>query len=281
MSGTNIKLRNDRGKPIKHKAFEEYLRLRRYSELSIKYYMFWLKKLKRISLTNIKFLLRRYKSRDVYYALLLYCKFAQLDRYIEFLKSNKPIRDKTQKDFVTNLKDIEINKIESYFKSDLFQKHKWSDEFLLLWKIIKTTGLRLREALSIRLSDIDLNTNTIYITVKRGKRREIFLPQGLIELIQNYYYSHRYKPHNPLFRKRFRTYQYYFERVGLEALGKKIHAHQLRHTFAVDFLKETKNIRLVQKALGHSDVKTTTIYLNVADEEYKNKIKEFASKRVK
>jgi len=174
-----------------------------------------------------------------------------------------------------------MSKIEEYFMSDKFQKHKWSEEFLVLWSIIQSTGLRLREALSIKLSNIDLNTNTIYITVKRGKRREIYLPNKTIELIQNYYYSHRYKPHNSMFRKKFRTYQYYFERVGLEAIGKKIHAHQLRHSFAIDFLKETKNIQLVKEALGHSDIKTTTIYLKVTNEEYKKKIKEFASKRVR
>lgn len=43
--------------------------------------------------------------------------------------------------------------------------------------------------------------------------------------------------------------------------------HVLRHTFATDLLRETKNIRLVQKALGHSDVSTTMIYTHVFDEE--------------
>lgn len=43
--------------------------------------------------------------------------------------------------------------------------------------------------------------------------------------------------------------------------------HVLRHTFATDLLRQTKNIRLVHKALGHSDVSTTMIYKHVFDEK--------------
>lgn len=42
--------------------------------------------------------------------------------------------------------------------------------------------------------------------------------------------------------------------------------HTLRHSFATDLLRETKNIRLVQKSLGHSDVSATLIHTHVFDE---------------
>jgi site-specific recombinase XerD len=49
--------------------------------------------------------------------------------------------------------------------------------------------------------------------------------------------------------------------------AERVSPHVLRHTFATDLLRSTKNIRLVQKALGHSDVSTTMIYTHVFDEE--------------
>ncbi|MBN1859479.1 tyrosine-type recombinase/integrase [Candidatus Bipolaricaulota bacterium] len=48
---------------------------------------------------------------------------------------------------------------------------------------------------------------------------------------------------------------------------KNVHPHPLRHTVAADFLRESRNIRLVQDALGHADKSTTTIYNHVCDEE--------------
>jgi len=47
----------------------------------------------------------------------------------------------------------------------------------------------------------------------------------------------------------------------------RVTPHVLRHTFATDLLRETKNIRLAQKALGHASLATTMIYTHVADEE--------------
>jgi site-specific recombinase XerD len=47
----------------------------------------------------------------------------------------------------------------------------------------------------------------------------------------------------------------------------RVTPHTLRHTFATDLLRETKNIRLTQKALGHASLATTMIYTHVADEE--------------
>ncbi len=43
--------------------------------------------------------------------------------------------------------------------------------------------------------------------------------------------------------------------------------HTLRHTFATNLLRRTGNIRLAQKALGHSDLSTTIIYTRILDDE--------------
>lgn len=51
----------------------------------------------------------------------------------------------------------------------------------------------------------------------------------------------------------------YAQQAGI-AGWEHVSPHTLRHTFATDLYRETKNIRLVQKALGHSDLSTTMIY---------------------
>ena len=69
------------------------------------------------------------------------------------------------------------------------------------------------------------------------------------------------------------------KRVAEQAgIVKDIHPHSLRHSFATDLLRATKNLRLVQKALGHSNIETTTIYAHIVDEELESAMKELRIK---
>jgi site-specific recombinase XerD len=54
-----------------------------------------------------------------------------------------------------------------------------------------------------------------------------------------------------------------------------VHPHMLRHTFATELYRQTKDIRLVQKALGHSDLSTTMIYTHIVDEDLEAALKGF------
>jgi integrase/recombinase XerD len=56
---------------------------------------------------------------------------------------------------------------------------------------------------------------------------------------------------------------------------KDVHPHMLRHTFATELYRQTKDIRLVQKALGHSDLSTTMIYTHIVDEDLEVALKRF------
>jgi len=49
----------------------------------------------------------------------------------------------------------------------------------------------------------------------------------------------------------------------------KCHPHQLRHTFAVAYLRKTRDIARLQRTLGHTDIATTTIYLRFAYDDLK------------
>ncbi len=66
----------------------------------------------------------------------------------------------------------------------------------------------------------------------------------------------------------------YAKKAGI---NKDISPHTLRHTFATDLLRGTKNIRLVQKALGHSDISTTMVYTHIVDEELEGALKNLRS----
>jgi len=69
-----------------------------------------------------------------------------------------------------------------------------------------------------------------------------------------------------------RSVKRYARKAGIEEV-ERVSPHTLRHTFATRLYRETSNIRMVQKALGHSDLSTTMIYTHVVDEELEGAMK--------
>jgi site-specific recombinase XerD len=58
-------------------------------------------------------------------------------------------------------------------------------------------------------------------------------------------------------------------------ITKKISPHILRHTFATEFYRQTKDIETLRRILGHSDISTTTIYITLANIEVETSMKSF------
>ena len=58
-------------------------------------------------------------------------------------------------------------------------------------------------------------------------------------------------------------------------ITKSISPHTFRHTFASELYRETKDIMIVMRGLGHADVSTTMIYTHIMDSELENAMKSF------
>jgi integrase/recombinase XerD len=132
-------------------------------------------------------------------------------------------------------------------------------------------GLRLSEALSLKLSDID--AERMVITVRQGKGRKdrtVMLSPRLLKLIRRY--TRREQPEEWLFpgrRRDQRLHETAIQRALATArrdagIGKHASAHTLRHSFATHLLEAGTDLRLIQTLLGHRSVKTTSIYTHVS-----------------
>jgi len=161
-----------------------------------------------------------------------------------------------------------------------------------LLKIMLDTGLRLSEVINLKWKDIDLISGKLMVREGKGKKdRTLWLGEEDLNLIQKWKERQVKKigktPANIFTstskgtmgnKMNPRYIQDMVKRYAKKAgINKDISPHTLRHTFATDLLRETKNIRLVQKALGHSDISTTMVYTHIVDEELEGALKNLRS----
>lgn len=132
-------------------------------------------------------------------------------------------------------------------------------------------GLRLAEAVHLRLEDVDSHKMLIRVAHGKGDReRWVPLPEPLLEELRAYWRATRPKhwlfpgrvPGRPLTREAVG----YFCRQVRRDVGMKrpFHPHCLRHSFATHLLDDGADLRLIQTLLGHKSLSTTAIYTHVS-----------------
>ena len=141
---------------------------------------------------------------------------------------------------------------------------------------VYSLGLRLQEALSLQVSDIDGPRLQVHVHRGKGaKDRYVPLPEDTLTLLRTYWTTHRHttwlfpatgrdQKHSssatsPMRRTSvqgaFRTAKH---RAGITKTGVAIHT--LRHSYATHLLEAGVNPRLIQRYLGHTQLETTMIY---------------------
>jgi integrase/recombinase XerD len=154
---------------------------------------------------------------------------------------------------------------------------------LCLMRVMLDNGLRASEVWVLRRQDIDWQTGGMKIHGKGKKERMTWLNDENLEMLKQWLEVRRRLRHQndfvfvrmdgqPMTDRNLRSlFQWQAQKVGL--VDKHVHPHTCRHTFATDLLKKTKNLRLVQKAMGHEALSTTEIYLHVQDPEMEEALK--------
>ena len=132
-----------------------------------------------------------------------------------------------------------------------------------------SSGLRIGEVINLKLQDIDSNRMQVRISMGKGKKdRYTILSGSTLKLLRQYYTY--YQPRHWLFEgPMFKQYstssiQKIFKRSCKKInLNKAVYFHCLRHSFATHLLEQGVSIQILQHLLGHSNPKTTCVYLHV------------------
>ena len=143
---------------------------------------------------------------------------------------------------------------------------------------IYSCGLRLQEGTHLRVADIDSSRMMIHVRHGKGaKDRYVPLPQRTLEMLREYWKTHR----NPelLFPAEGRRHielskstepmskssvQGAFRRaLKKSGINKRASVHTLRHSWATTLLEAGVNLRLIQQWLGHNSPTTTSVYTHL------------------
>jgi site-specific recombinase XerD len=146
----------------------------------------------------------------------------------------------------------------------------------LLFKLIFETGMRISEALSLHIEDIDLTLDDEHLTVlgKGQRQRTILLDDSsLVVLLKKYLKKHKYQ-YGPLFRAhknyqggalRYQSAQEKWEKYCQQA-GIECTLHQLRHAHATELVNDGVSLATIRKRLGHKHIQTTLRYAQLSDD---------------
>lgn len=151
-----------------------------------------------------------------------------------------------------------------------------------LLTLLLNLGLRASEALNLKIDDIDWLSGQLIVVKGKGNRdRVLWLADEDIVTLQRWLAA-RPKASPYIFttmkgrRLGDRQVRIFVKRYAKrKRISKDVHPHTLRHTFATDLLRATGNVVLVQKALGHSSIATTTIYTHIVDDQLEKALKNF------
>jgi site-specific recombinase XerD len=154
--------------------------------------------------------------------------------------------------------------------------------------LLTCTGLRVSEAANVRCGDVKSGYGESALFVRDGKgsrSRTVQIPGSLKAHLKQFiaWKASRNEPTGPddyLFVGQRGPWSsqaiQFLVKKHLKALGlyeneKSVHA--LRHSYAVEFYRQEKDLRALQKQLGHASVQTTQIYADVTAEDIQKQIK--------
>lgn len=147
----------------------------------------------------------------------------------------------------------------------------------LILTLLVSTGLRSRELLELRVEDIDFNSRVIKVrSAKYGKERLVTAPQDVFESLSAWIKLHGLKPGDKIFKISYTGLYKKIKRLAIRAgiEPDKIRPHILRHTFATLAIRRGLSLPSLQRLLGHSDIRTTQVYLHLTIDDIKKEYDE-------
>ena len=216
------------------------------------------------------------------------------EAYMKYLRNQRGLQPRSQNRYISTLrsmynyafkKHLILVNVAQYIENIQYQRAE--REYLNLQELevlfshidvdivkisvmtLAYTGVRISELKELKLDDVDLVNMTIKVMGKGSKQRIVPISDTLHKILTNYLAT--LHPQNSEYffatKKTGRLSAQYVNKVIRESVlkagfTKKVSAHTLRHSFASHLVKSKVDLATLQRLLGHSNVRTTSVYLH-------------------
>lgn len=166
------------------------------------------------------------------------------------------------------VKTIQISEIKRLlgFRPRTFHEHRTKTLICLL----VDTGIRIDEALTLKREKVDFDNLLITVVGKGDKERTLPISLECRKELFKFLSRHEF---SFVFPTRHGGKVYYrsaldqLKRIADKVGVKGVSFHKFRHTFASSYIRDGGNVFYLQRLLGHSDIQTTKVYVNVQTED--------------
>jgi len=160
---------------------------------------------------------------------------------------------------------LSVSEIQKMFSVCDNLKHK------VILSLLYSCGLRVSELINLKWCNIDRSRMIINVIGAKGnKDRQVMLSEKIIPLLEKYYREYKSKIYvlngwkNELQYTQQSVLQVVKQIANKAGLNKRVYTHLLRHCSFTHMVENGTDINLIQRLAGHSNVKTTSIYLHIS-----------------
>jgi len=216
-----------------------------------------------------------------YKSLSVFLQWCQKQNYIELNPLSGIEKPSIEKKLPPKLTRQDASRL-----LEIIDNYPYDNKFLryrnhAMFSLFIFAGLRLNELLKLRYTDVDIANLVLFIRQGKGnKDRIIPISHALVSSLEKYLAERNRvgKTCTNFFASSTRNIGFTSSGMKLlvlklrQASGIKFTVHKLRHTFATLMLEGGCDIYSLSKMMGHSDIKTTTIYLAASAEHLRSQI---------
>lgn len=195
-----------------------------------------------------------------------------IERFLEIDSIKKKKEEKKTIDYLT-IEELETVLSQCDLKSKSGYKH------FVLMSLLYETACRVSELINIKINDINFcNNSYIKVLGKGNKERIIYISKNMVEILEKYIKKFNISDGYLFLNNSSRQYTRFginkivekyvnLSKENHESLNNKnITPHSFRHSKAIHFLQNGTSLPVIQKFLGHNQIQTTEMYLDITNE---------------